>query len=77
MNLFSDKICNYCKEDPGYDNRNPILWDGFYDADMKMLICSNCKKEHYEEKFKTEHKGLYSEFPVYALKNEVFYPVLL
>lgn len=73
MNLFSDKVCHYCGDDPGYDNENPDLWNGFFDQDMKILVCTKCKKDHYKAKHNSQHRGLYSEVPVYAKNNHSFY----
>ena len=67
LNLFSDKICSNCKKNPGCDEENNLRWNGFYDRDTNEYVCNNCKKLHYQKKFKTEFAGLYTEFPVYAI----------
>lgn len=64
-NLFSDKICIWCKTNPGTHPNNPILWDGFIDSDNGILCCNNCKDNHYAVKQKV--RLTYSETPVYAI----------
>ena len=66
-NLFCDKICDYCKKNPGYKLDNQLLWNGFFDNDTKHHVCWNCRDLHYQEKEKTEYKYQYTEFPVYAI----------
>lgn len=62
---MNEKVCVYCKKDPGADRQNKILWFGFLDKDTNQLVCMNCRKKHYDEKAKTKYRGLYTEFPVY------------
>lgn len=65
LNLFSDIRCDLCKEDPGPSDKNPNLWNGFFDQDTKHHICMKCKNKHYSSKWNnTKFKGLYSEVPV-------------
>jgi hypothetical protein len=56
-------ICAHCKKNTGPDPRNPHLANGFWDGDMKIFVCWNCRDEHYAAKQKTGHSGLYTEFP--------------
>lgn len=63
----SDKVCTYCKLDPGPKEDNPTLWNGFFDKDLGVYVCWNCREIHYKEKHKTEFAGMYTEFPVYAV----------
>lgn len=67
LNLFSDKICAHCKENPGQRPDNPLLWNGFYDRDTNEYCCWQCHDFHYKLKEKTEFAHMYTEFPVYAL----------
>ena len=65
LNLVSNIKCSICNNCPGPSDRNPNLWFGFLDQDTGDHICNNCKKEHYQNKFKLKGmKGLYSEVPV-------------
>jgi len=65
MNLFTQQTCDYCGENPGFDPRNPALWNGYKDADTGNHICwkPKCRREHYAKKAK-EGKVTYSEIPV-------------
>lgn len=65
LNLFSTGIvCSHCHQDPGPDPRNGYIWDGFWDMDTLQHVCRHCIDVHYREKWKTEKKRLWSEFPV-------------
>ena len=64
---MSEKVCEYCGKNPGKKPGNKFLWNGFLDKDTNQLVCFDCRKLHYEAKSKTEFKGLYTEFPVYAI----------
>ncbi|MBC6425212.1 MAG: hypothetical protein GDA51_01810 [Ekhidna sp.] len=68
MNLFTNKTCHYCGEGR-LDRRNPDLWDGFFDGETKQLVCSNCRSLHYRKKWHTEYRGMYSEYPVFAMEH--------
>lgn len=57
--------CDYCGADPG-TKPNSVVWRGFRDQDTGHYVCNDCKKAHYTQKWKGEHKGKYSEFPVLA-----------
>lgn len=62
MNLFSElKCCDYCGVPPKPDN--PVLFNGFLDADTGHLVCWNCRDIHYGAKSKSEHAGKFSEMP--------------
>lgn len=63
LTIFSTGVlCDHCKNDPG--RKSEVVWDGFLDKDTGQHVCFDCQRKHYELKSKTEHKGLYSEFPV-------------
>ena len=62
--LQGPQICHYCKENPGAKSGNKYVWGGFLDKDLKIFVCSNCRKIHYKKKSKTDFKNLYTEFPV-------------
>jgi len=54
---------NYCKSTQP-NMFNPELFNGFYDADLKIFVCNDCKELHYKEKLKTKFAYRYSEKPV-------------
>jgi len=60
--------CHYCQKNP---KTKGIVWNGFLDRDMNINVCWKCQDKHYKEKQKTEHKGLYSEFPVVIPKQQL------
>ncbi|NYJ27536.1 hypothetical protein GGE08_001579 [Muricauda sp. ARW1Y1] len=61
-NLFSHlPCCTYCQIAP--KPSNPVLFNGFLDADTGQLVCWNCRDEHYRHKENSEHRGKYSEMP--------------
>ncbi len=67
LNLFTDKTCAHCGENPGVSPRNPNLWNGFIDRDTDQHVCWKCKNIHYQEKAKTMNLKsgmIYSEQPV-------------
>lgn len=65
LNLFATGItCCYCLKDPGADPRNGTLWNGIWDLDTQQHVCRHCLPSHYKAKWKSDKKGLYSEFPV-------------
>ena len=55
--------CHYCKSTQP-DMFKPKLFFGFFDADMKITVCWDCKETHYEKKKETEHRWKYSEIPI-------------
>ena len=57
-------ICHYCKTNPGLKLHSDCVWAGFRDTDMDVYVCNACKYRHYYNKRGTEHRFLYSEFPV-------------
>lgn len=63
-NIFNLQHCHYCGKNPGAQQDNKFMWNGFKDKDMNILVCWICKKRHYKEKAKTEFAGMYAEFPV-------------
>lgn len=66
----TNKICDYCKTDPGLKPGSDHLWNGLLDKDTNQLVCMDCRKKHYREKSKTEFAGLYTEFPVSLKTNK-------
>lgn len=63
MQTTTGIICDHCGSNPG-TNRLGVVWRGFFDMETKEHCCNKCRTLHYQKKAKTEHKGLYSEFPV-------------
>lgn len=59
-----NKTCSICGINPQSKGNKGILWNGFRDNDLGVLVCFSCQEEHYKRKSQTEHKGKYSEFPV-------------
>lgn len=59
------KLCSICHQNPMSKNGKGILWNGFRDRDMNVLVCFKeaCIKEHYRRKGETEHKSKFAEFP--------------
>lgn len=39
-------VCAYCGKDPGPRYLRSQLWNGFYDADSKRLVCYRCREAH-------------------------------
>jgi hypothetical protein len=70
LSIFTTGIkCGYCNKDPGRGSNNGYVWDGFWDADMDIKVCNDCKAEHYRRKRETKFVGMYSETPVVVKEN--------
>lgn len=41
--------CEYCGSTQA-DMFNPCFFYGFYDEDMKISVCYDCKRHHYNKK---------------------------
>ena len=62
--LFSDIQCSRCKNYPGFNPDNPMLWFGFLDQDTGQHVCWNCQTRHYQIKQGLEPGTTFSEMPV-------------
>ncbi len=63
LTIFHTGItCDHCGEDPG--RKSEVVWQGFLDKDTGHKVCWKCYHKHYYEKWKGEHRGKFSEFPV-------------
>ena len=60
----TEKTCSICHKNPLGKNGLGILWNGFKDSDMNVLVCWNCRDIHYKNKALTSFKNLHSETPV-------------
>lgn len=60
----SQIVCYICNKNPLSKNGKGVLWNGFRDNDLNVLVCFSCQEEHYKKKNLTEYKNKYSEFPV-------------
>jgi len=67
LDIFSDKYCVHCGKNPGYNQNNPVLWNGFLDKETNELVCYECRNKHYGLKLEQGHGGMgHLEVPVYA-----------
>lgn len=63
---MTEKICSYCKKNPGPNPNNKLLWHGFLDKETNQLVCWTCHKKHYDIKSKNGTQDFaVVEFPVY------------
>jgi hypothetical protein len=80
LDLFCNIKCAHCGKGKSKKN-NPLLFDGFQDANTGQIVCFKCRKLHYFRKAKAsgslQMKGkkyslgemTYSEMPVYAVQR--------
>jgi hypothetical protein len=59
-----NKVCAYCKKNPGPNPKNKNLWNGFFDGDTKQHVCWGCHDRHYKKKQGKADGTTYTEFPV-------------
>ncbi|AZI53879.1 hypothetical protein EIB75_10760 [Epilithonimonas vandammei] len=67
------ETCNYCKKEIPLRESSDTVLNGFYDADIKVNCCFNerCIGIHYLEKSKTKYAGLYSEYPITKVSENI------
>lgn len=59
---LQDKTCGYCGKKIEKVN---VIYNGFYDKDLDMNICNDCKPQFYDFKKKSIFKNKKSEFPIF------------
>ncbi|MBP7400480.1 MAG: hypothetical protein KA954_12890 [Chitinophagales bacterium] len=61
LNIFPAIKCDMCGERIESDGH---LFDGFMDADNKMMVHTNCKQKYYVMKQGDAESTTYSEMPI-------------
>lgn len=64
---MSSMKCTVCNKPFEESKRNPNLINGFRCMDTHSLVHDACRAKYYEQKNKSDKRGMYSEVPVSIL----------